>query len=128
MKADHCGFQVRDMDNAIRFYTDKLSFKLDFRSVNEEEREEYAFLSNGNAKLELIRDMVNEYVPPEIKKPYCPHFCIEIENMEGAMKELENKNVKIIKGPLKIENEETWVYFADEDNNVLEYIQWYRKK
>jgi lactoylglutathione lyase len=33
-----------------------------------------------------------------------------------------------VKGPLKIENEETWVYFSDEDNNVLEYIQWYNKK
>lgn len=128
MKADHCGFQVRDMDKAIRFYTQKLSFKFDFRGVNKEEKEEYAFLSRGNAKLELIRDMVNEYELPEIKKPYCPHFCIEIEDMEAAVKELKNKNIKIIKGPLKIEGEETWVYFADEDNNVLEYIQWYNKK
>jgi hypothetical protein len=29
---------------------------------------------------------------------------------------------------LAIEGEETWVYFADPDNNVLEYIQWYKKK
>ena len=25
----------------------------------------------------------------------------------------------------EIEGEETWVYFADPDGNVLEYIQWY---
>ena len=128
MQTDHGGFQVTDMDRAILFYTQKLSFKLDFRGVNEEEKEEYAFVSHGNARLELIRDMVNGYERPAIKKPYCPHFCMEIEDMEEAMQELNEKKIKIIKGPLKIEGEETWVYFADEDNNVLEYIQWYNKK
>jgi hypothetical protein len=34
----------------------------------------------------------------------------------------------VLKGPFAIKDEETWVYFADEDNNVLEYIQWFRKK
>jgi lactoylglutathione lyase len=36
--------------------------------------------------------------------------------------------VPILRGPLEIPGEETWVYFADPDNNVLEYIQWYQKK
>lgn len=128
MKADHCGFQVKNMDKAILFYTEKLGFTLDFRGVNGEEKEEYAFISLGNARIELIRDMINEYELPAIKKPYCPHYCIEIEDMVAAVKELQAKNIRIIKGPLKIEHEETWVYFADEDNNVLEYIQWYNKK
>jgi hypothetical protein len=35
--------------------------------------------------------------------------------------------VAILRGPLKIEGEETWVYFTDPDHNVLEYIQWFRK-
>jgi lactoylglutathione lyase len=61
MKMDHCGFQVKDMDKAIRFYTEKLSFTLDFRTINQEEQEEYAFVSLGEARLELIQDLVNEY-------------------------------------------------------------------
>jgi len=125
---DHCGFQVKNLDTAIKFYTEKLSFRLDYRAINKEEQEEYAFLSLGKARLELIRDLVNEYSPPAIKKPYCPHFCIEIDDMEKAFSNLEEMNIRIVKGPLKIDNEETWVYFADEDNNVLEYIQWFNKK
>ena len=125
---DHCGFQVRNMDDAIRFYTEKLLFQLDFRGINTEENEEYAFLSLGKARLELIQDLANEYETPEIKKPFCPHFCIEINDMEKAVIELKTKDIRILKGPLKIENEETWVYFADKDNNVLEYIQWFNKK
>jgi len=128
MTMDHCGFQVRNMDDAIRFYTGKLLFQLDFRGVNTEENEEYAFLSLGKARLELIQDLTNEYQIPEIKKPFCPHFCIEIDDMEKAVTELRTKDIRILRGPLKIENEETWVYFADNDNNVLEYIQWFNKK
>ena len=125
---DHCGFQVMNMDKAIRFYTEKLSFTLDFRTINQEEQEEYAFITLGEARLELIQDLACEYQIKEIRKPYCPHFCIEVQDMEIALKELNRKGIAIVKGPLKIENEETWVYFSDEDNNVLEYIQWYNKK
>ncbi|MEO8416881.1 MAG: VOC family protein [Ginsengibacter sp.] len=125
---DHCGFQVKNLDIAIKFYTEKLLFKLDYRAINEEEQEEYAFLSLGKARLELIQDLVNEYDIPAIKKPYCPHFCIEIDDMVKALSDLKAMNIRIVKGPLKIENEETWIYFADNDNNVLEFIQWFNKK
>ena len=128
MQMDHCGFQVRNMDAAIKFYSEKLLFKLDYRAINAAQREEYAFLSLGKARLELIQDLENEYVPPAIKKPYCPHFCIEIDDMDKAVSNLQAMNIKIVKGPLKIDNEETWIYFADEDNNIVEYIQWFNKK
>jgi len=128
MEMDHCGFQVKNLDNAIHFYTEKLQFKLDYRAVNAQEQEEYAFLSLGKARLELIQDLVNDYDIPAINKPYCPHFCIEIDDMERAVADLKRMNIKIVKGPLKIENEESWIYFADEDNNILEYIQWFNKK
>jgi len=128
MQMDHCGFQVKNLDSAIQFYTEKLLFKLDYRAINEEEQEEYAFLSLGRARLELIQDLVNEYNIPSVKKPYCPHFCIEIDDLEKAVCDLKTKNITILKGSLKIDNEETWVYFTDLDNNVLEYIQWFNKK
>ena len=128
MSFDHVAFQVSDMDSSISFYTQKLGFKLNFRSTNEEEQEEYAFLEYGNTRLELIQDLKGEYRKPEIKKPYCPHLCLEVENMRQSIETLKKKNICIIEGPLEIKDEETWVYFSDPDNNILEYIQWYRKK
>jgi catechol 2,3-dioxygenase-like lactoylglutathione lyase family enzyme len=128
MKADHCGFQVKDMDKAITFYTDMLGFQLDHRAINQEEQEEYAFLSLGTARLELIQDLVNDYVLPEIRKPFCPHYCLEVSDMESSLVDLKSKGIPIVKGPLLIEKEETWVYFSDPDNNILEYIQWFNKK
>jgi catechol 2,3-dioxygenase-like lactoylglutathione lyase family enzyme len=128
MSFDHVAFQVSDMDSSISFYTQKLGFKLNFRSTNEEEKEEYTFLEYGNARLELIKNLKEEYKKPEIKKPYCPHLCLEVENMKQSVEILKKNNIYIIRGPLEIKDEETWVYFSDPDNNVLEYIQWYKKK
>jgi lactoylglutathione lyase len=128
MSADHCGFQVRSLETAIRFYTEKLGFRLDTQAVNEAEQEAYAFLSRGTARLELIQDLVHEFVLPPIRKPFCPHYCLEVADLEQAVAELRAQDIPIVKGPLRIEQEETWVYFADPDHNILEYIQWFNKK
>ncbi len=128
-KYDHVAFQVSNMSAAIQFYVGKLSFTLSSRAVNAEEREEYAFLALGDLRLELIWDLKQAaYQKPDIKQPYCPHLAIETDDMERAVARLRKEGVPIIRGPLAIAGEETWVYFADPDNNVLEYIQWYKKK
>lgn len=128
-KYDHVAFQISNMDTAIQFYVGKLSFTLSSRAVNSEEMEEYVFLALGDLRLELIQDLNRAaYQKPDIKPPYCPHLAIETDNMERAVARLREEGVPIIRGPLAIEGEETWVYFADPDNNVLEYIQWYKKK
>jgi lactoylglutathione lyase len=126
---DHTAFQVSDMVAAIAFYVDKLGFALSFRATNVEEGEEYAFLTLGDLRLELIQDLkLVDYRKPEIKPPYCPHLAIETGDMQGVVAQLQRNGVPIIRGPLAIEGEETWVYFADPDHNVLEYIQWFKKK
>jgi lactoylglutathione lyase len=40
---------------------------------------------------------------------------------------IENNGIRIVKGPLEIENKEKWIYFADPDNNILEFIEWYNE-
>jgi len=125
---DHNAFQVSDMDAAIKWYRNILGFKFLFRGTNEEEKEQYAFLKYDQSRLELIQDLVNPYEKPIIKKPFCPHLCLEVENMTAALKTLNDNNLATVRGPLEIKGEETWVYFADPDHNILEFIQWYNKK
>lgn len=95
------------MDEAIHFYTQKLGFQLDHRAINHQEQEEYAFVSLDTARLELIQDLVNEYVIPPIRKPFCPHYCLEVLDMATAIANLQAKGIPIVKGPLLIEQEET---------------------
>ena len=95
MSFDHIAFQVSDMDSSVSFYTEKLGFKLKSRASNEEEKEEYAFLEHEDARLELIWDLKKDYEKPEIKAPYCPHFCLEVQDMKSSVDLLKKRNVPI---------------------------------
>ena len=122
---DHCAFQVSDIDTAINWYVNVLGFEFLFKGDNILENEVYAFLSYGESRLELIQDLGQEFVKPIIRKPYCPHLCLQVDNMKSALEIISKNNLTIIKGPFEIESKETWIYFADPDNNVLEFIEWY---
>ena len=125
---DHVAFQVSDIEASIEFYVEKLGFVLLSKAVNPAEQEAYAFLALEDLRLELIQDLKEDtYQKPVVKPPYCPHLAMETDNMDGAVARLQQAGVAILRGPLKIEGEETWVYFTDPDHNVLEYIQWFRK-
>lgn len=127
-KLDHIALEVSDIDRAIGFFTDKLGFTLVSRAVNAEQQEDYCFLSTGGTRLELISDLKKRYgAKKQPERPYCPHICFETDDMVQTIRELKEKGIAIIKGPLEIPGEETWVYFADPDGNILEYIQWYTK-
>ena len=128
MKFDHAAFQVSDIKRSIDFYVNKLGFKLLFSEVNKEEQEAFAFLVNGDARIELIQDLAEPYKIPAVKRPYCPHFCLETKDMNQTVKMLKGNNINIVRGPLEIKREETWIYFSDPDNNILEFIHWFRKK
>jgi catechol 2,3-dioxygenase-like lactoylglutathione lyase family enzyme len=124
---DHVAIEVSDTDAAIAFYTEKLEFRLVSRAMNEVEREEYCFLTSDGTNLEIICDLRKTYGRRKIlEKPFCPHICFHTDDMEATMKDLHEKGIEIVHGPLEIKGEETWVYFADPDGNVLEYIQWYK--
>jgi len=125
---DHTAFQVSNMDGSIEFYVKKLGFTLLSHAVDTQEQEAFAFLTLGDLRLELIQDMKDaSFARPTVKPPYCPHLAIETADMTQSVAKLKEAGVAILRGPLKIEGEETWVYFCDPDNNILEFIQWYRK-
>ena len=126
-KLDHIALEVSNLDSAIKFYTEKIGFNLESRAINEEQQEEFCFLKSDDTCLELISDLKKTYgEKKKIQRPYCPHICFVTDDMDKTLKELKTKNIQIIRGPLEIAGEETWIYFADPDGNVLEYIQWYK--
>lgn len=123
MKFDHQAFQVSDIDRSIEFYVNRLGFRFCSKETDNNEKEIFAFIELGDARIELLQDLEKPYDIPEIKKPYCPHFSLEVEDLSQAEAMLRNNNVNIVRGPLEIKGEVKWLYFSDPDNNILEYIQ-----
>ena len=126
-RLDHVAIEVADVDRAIQFYTEKMGFRLKSQATNAEAQEVYCFLESEGTSLELISDLKKRYgQPPVPQRPYCPHICFATDDMAATLKQLRANGIEILHGPLEIAGEETWVYFADPDGNVLEYIQWYK--
>ncbi len=128
MAYDHGAFQVSDLERSIEFYTEKLGFRLLFRSEAEEYGERGAFLDWNGARLELLQSIRQEFHPKKPEKPFCPHLCFEAEDMDEVIKMLEENDIPILDGPNEMPGSERWIYFTDPDQNVLEYIVWLNKE
>lgn len=127
MAYDHGAFRVRDIEAAVRFYTEQLGFRLLFTSISEQYGEKGAFLEYNGARLELIETIGEAYVPEKPVRPYCPHLCFQADSMEQVLDILKKNNIPVLNGPNEIPGSEQWIYFTDPDENVLEYIVWLDK-
>ena len=123
-KLDHFAFEVSDMDKAVHFYHDLLGLDLVSRGVHEDVGEEYAFLDLGHATLELLKLMDHDFQGPESRPSNCPHLAFRTDEMDDILKLIQDNDIRIVKGPLIIEGHERWIYIADPDGNVVEFIQW----
>ena len=125
-KADHFAFEVSDMDAAIAFYTEKLGLKLMFRKVDEEHGEAFAFLELDGGNLELLQSVApgarTPAAPPAA--PWCPHLALVTEDMDKLVARVKANGITVLKGPLHAEGLARWIYLADGDGNIVEYIQW----
>ena len=106
IKNDHMAFQVSNMDASIRFYTEALGLKLLFRHVNEEVREDYAFLEldGGNRDHPAGRKRVNDFddAPQLVETLVGPEPFRPREPFQHEMRhELGRNKVKICGGPLE---------------------------
>ena len=127
MKYDHVAFQVSNLDAAIEFYTKKLEFRLISIDTSEESKIKFAFLDFNGSKLELLENLAGPYSKPQVVEPYCPHYCIEVDDINAAVDHLKANDIEILSGPFACVAGETLVYFADLDGNVFEYVQWLSK-
>jgi len=125
-KLDHVALEVSNIDISVDFYTKKLGFTFISRAIDEKEKEEYCYLESNGFYLELLHDLKkNKLTKKNIERPYCPHICFATNDMEKTIKGLKAKDMMIVHGPLVIKGEATWIYFADPDYNVLEFIERY---
>lgn len=126
---DHVAFRVSDMEAALRFYEETVGLKRLSCQTDEEHHERFAFLELGGGNLELLQylDESNRplpYVKPVVEAPYCPHLALRVDDLDALGRQLAARGAAIVKGPLEIPGQVRWLYIADPDNNILEFVQW----
>ncbi|MCD8157940.1 MAG: VOC family protein [Clostridiales bacterium] len=77
MAYDHAAFHVSDLERSIRFYTEKLGFKLLNRTKAENYGEIGAFLDFNGARLELLQSINREFVPKNLKSLFVPTYALK---------------------------------------------------
>ena len=96
---DHVAIAVKDLDKAIALYRD--AFGLELAHVEEvpEQQVKAAIFGHGMGRVELICPTVKDsgvarYI--EKRGEGLHHICIEVDDIEAAMKELKAKGAPLI--------------------------------
>lgn len=101
---DHIGIVVENIDEAIKFYTEKLGMKLVHQEVLEDRGIKVAFLTGkiGETAVELLEPIKHEDMSNTIAKflknrgPGLHHLAIRVSDIEASLKELEIQGFQLI--------------------------------
>ncbi len=128
LRLDHVAVPVSDMEAALQFYGEKLGLKFMFREVDPLEQEDFAYFEMDGGNLELLKSLARPFDRPDIGPPYCPHLALATSERDATLRLIQERGLRLVKGPLKIEGKVTWLYIADPDNNVIEFVQWLEQR
>ena len=104
MKIHHVGYLVKKIEKTRKKFLE-LGYQVEVPvSYDEIRKINIEFLVNGDYRVELIEPMDAESpMYPLLKRykntPY--HLCYEVENLETAIKDLEDKHYTVIQSPEK---------------------------
>ena len=124
IKLDHIAVGVSNLDAAIDFYEQKIGLKFLFKKVDEAHGEAFAYLEMKGARLELLQPLRLAKRPAADKQSFCPHLAFVSDDIQDTQQRLQEKQVTLLKGPMEIPGMVRWLYAADPDGNVLEFVQW----
>ncbi len=123
---DHVAFNVRDLDQAVKFYTEVIGLRVTQREPSKPGIE--YFLDCGPSLLGIIqaKDLSNNH-PFENEGLGANHFSFRVHasDFDPMIAQLERHHVRI---EFAKKREKSWsLYFYDLDNNKLEVTAWPRE-
>ena len=98
-KINHVAIVVKDIESALGFWQDQLGLKLDHIEDVPSQASKVAFLPVGEGEVELVQPTdpdtgLANYL--EKRGEGMHHLCIEVDNIQGMLKKLKEKQVKLI--------------------------------
>jgi len=98
-KINHIAIVVENIEDALGFWRDQLGLELDHVEEVPSQASKVAFLPVGEGEVELVEptDMASgmgKYL--EKRGEGMHHLCIQVEDIEGVLKSLKEKGVRLI--------------------------------
>jgi methylmalonyl-CoA/ethylmalonyl-CoA epimerase len=99
VKVDHIGVAVNSIDTALKFFKDTLGLKLEGSETVAEQKVTTSFLPVGDTEVELLQSTAPDgpiagFI--EKKREGVQHIAFMVENIEEALKELQDKGDRLI--------------------------------
>jgi methylmalonyl-CoA/ethylmalonyl-CoA epimerase len=96
---DHIGIAVRSIEEGGKFFTDILGLKLQKLETVEEQKVKTGFFPITGSELELLESTepdgpVAKFI--EARGEGVQHIAFRVEDIDGALKELKEKGVRLI--------------------------------
>ena len=98
-KVDHLGIAVKNLDEAVKLYTEVLGLKVDAYETLDEQKVKTAIITVGESKIELLESTTPDgTIATFIEKrgEGLHHLALTVSNIEAALQELKVKNVLLI--------------------------------
>jgi len=98
-KIDHIGIAVKDIATAQKFYAEILGMTIQGEETVEEQKVKVCFIPCGDSEIELLQSTapdgpIAKFI--EAKGEGMQHIAIRVDNIEAAIAELKEKNVRMI--------------------------------
>jgi methylmalonyl-CoA/ethylmalonyl-CoA epimerase len=96
---DHIGVAAKDMEGAIRFFTEKLGLTSAGFETVEDQAVRVAFLPLGEGEIEILESTkpdgpVAKFI--EARGEGIQHIALRVDDLEAALRELKEKGVRLI--------------------------------
>jgi len=96
---DHIAIVVEDLEEALKFWRDRLGLALDHIETVSSQGVKIAFLPVGDSEVELVQPLDDESgVAKYLRKkgPGMHHLCFEVEDIQEKLRDLESQGVRLI--------------------------------
>lgn len=96
---DHVGVAVRNLDAAVKFFTEIVGLKLKGYETVEEQGVKIAFLSTGNVEMELISPLSSESLVAkflEKRGEGIHHVAFRVKNLPEVLEQFKSKGLRLI--------------------------------
>ncbi|MGG0390983.1 VOC family protein [Priestia megaterium] len=121
LKFEHVGVQVKDIEESIEFYTQKVGLELIEKLPHTDPSLKLAFLGlEGNVIVELIQGY-NSSLPNEGK---VHHFALAVDGIEEEFERLKSAGVSFVEENIvTLPNGARYLFFYGSDKEWIEYYE-----